>query len=52
MDVGLRHADAAERALAALFALGGPADIAAVWVDGEPVGGEHVGGEHVGSSLS
>lgn len=52
LDVGLRHADAAERALAALFALGGPADIAAVWVDGEPVGGEHVGGEHVGSSLS
>lgn len=35
MDVGLRHAQDASDALATVFALGTPADIAGVWVDGE-----------------
>lgn len=34
LDVGLRHADSADHALARVFALAGPADVAAVWVDG------------------
>lgn len=34
-EVGLRHAESAEDALAKLFALGTPADIAAVWVAGD-----------------
>ncbi|WP_137121779.1 guanine deaminase [Segeticoccus rhizosphaerae] len=37
LDVGLRHARDAENALATVFALGGVADIAAVWIAGEPV---------------
>ena len=35
LDVGLRHAADADDALAKAFALGTPADVAAVWVDGE-----------------
>jgi guanine deaminase len=38
LDVVLRHAGSAEEALARAFALGTPADIAGVWVDGEPLG--------------
>jgi guanine deaminase len=33
----LRHADSAENALAKIFALAGPADIASVWVGGDPI---------------
>jgi guanine deaminase len=44
LDVGLGHATDAEEALARVFALGTPADVRAVWVDGElldlaPAGG-------------
>ncbi|MDV3222836.1 guanine deaminase [Intrasporangium sp.] len=35
LDVGLRHAASPEDALAKTIALGGPADIAAVWVGGD-----------------
>jgi guanine deaminase len=35
LDVGLRHAASAEAALAKVFALGTPADVAGVWVAGE-----------------
>lgn len=34
LDVGLRHADSAEHAIARVFALAGPADIDTVWVGG------------------
>jgi guanine deaminase len=34
LDIVLRHAPDASDALAKLFALGGPADVAGVWVDG------------------
>jgi guanine deaminase len=34
LDVGLRHSDDADAALAKLFALATPHDVAAVWVDG------------------
>ncbi len=37
--VGLRHADSAEGALAKVFSLGTPADVAGVWIDGEPIRG-------------
>lgn len=37
LSVGLSHAHDATEALAKAFALGTPADIAGVWVDGEPV---------------
>jgi guanine deaminase len=37
LDVALRHAAGAEDALAKTFALGSPADVAGVWVDGDPV---------------
>lgn len=37
LAVGLTHAHDATEALAKAFALGTPADIAGVWVDGEPV---------------
>lgn len=37
LAVGLSHANDATEALAKAFALGTPADIAGVWVDGEPV---------------
>lgn len=37
LDIGLRHADSPDGALAKLFALGTPADIAGVWVGGTPV---------------
>ena len=37
LAVGLSHADEATEALAKAFALGTPADIAGVWVDGERV---------------
>jgi guanine deaminase len=37
LDIGLRHADSPEGALAKLFSLGTPADIAGVWVAGTPV---------------
>jgi guanine deaminase len=34
LDVGLRHADGPEEALARAFALGVSSDVAGVWVDG------------------
>lgn len=37
LDIGLRHASSDEDALAKLFALGTPADVATVWVDGREV---------------
>ena len=37
LDVGLRHAASAEDALAKVFALGGDADLAGVWVGGDRV---------------
>lgn len=39
LDVGLRHASSAEDALAKAFALASPADVRAVYVDGELAGG-------------
>jgi len=39
LDVVLRSAADPEDALAKAFALGGPADVAAVWVDGDRVRG-------------
>jgi guanine deaminase len=38
LDVALRHAAGPEDALAKAFALGSPADVHTVWVDGEAVG--------------
>ena len=35
LDLGLRHAESAEGALARIFALGTSADVAGVWVAGE-----------------
>lgn len=35
LDIGLTHAACAEDALARVFALGSPADVRGVWVDGE-----------------
>lgn len=40
LDVGLAHAGSPEDALARLFALGTPADVRGVWIDGVLVGGE------------
>ncbi|MBL3686547.1 guanine deaminase [Leucobacter zeae] len=37
LDVGLRHAQSDDDAVAKLFALGTPADVARVWIDGELV---------------
>lgn len=37
LDVGLRHADGPEQALARAFALGVSSDVAGVWVDGERI---------------
>lgn len=37
LDIGLRHADSPEAALAKVFSLGTPSDVAAVWVAGTPV---------------
>jgi len=37
LDVGLRHADGPEEALARAFAMGVSSDVAGVWVDGAPV---------------
>lgn len=37
LDIGLRHADSPEGALAKVFSLGTPSDVAAVWVAGTPV---------------
>ncbi|MDF8262853.1 guanine deaminase [Luteipulveratus flavus] len=37
LDIGLRHAASAEDALAKVFALGTPADIAGVWVGGDRI---------------
>lgn len=37
LDIGLRHASSAEGALAKVFSLGTPADVAGVWIGGEPV---------------
>lgn len=37
LDVALRHAAGPEDALARAFALGSPADIDAVWIDGQPL---------------
>lgn len=39
LDIGLRHAPDAEAAIAKLFALGTPADVARVWIGGAPVRG-------------
>ena len=39
LDVGLRHAASPDDALAKVFALGTPADVASVWVAGERVDG-------------
>jgi guanine deaminase len=39
LDIGLRHAESAEGALAKVFSLGTPADVAGVWIDGEPIRG-------------
>jgi guanine deaminase len=36
-EVALRHADGPEEALARIFALGTPGDVAAVWVDGRMI---------------
>ncbi len=38
LDVGLRHASGPDDAVAKVFALGTPADLEQVWVDGERVG--------------
>jgi guanine deaminase len=37
LEVGLRHADGPDQALARAFAMGVSSDVAAVWVDGAPV---------------
>lgn len=37
LDIGLRRAESAEGALAKVFALGTPADVAGVWVAGEAI---------------
>jgi guanine deaminase len=37
LDVGLRHAADADNALAKIFALGTPADVAGVWIAGDRV---------------
>ena len=37
LDVGLRHSDSPEDALAKIFALGGDSDIAGVWVAGDRI---------------
>ncbi|HKC27471.1 MAG TPA: guanine deaminase [Jatrophihabitans sp.] len=37
LDVGLRHADSSESAVAKLFALATSADVAGVWVDGQRI---------------
>ncbi len=39
LAIALRHADSASEALARVFALAGPADVAGVWVAGQPVKG-------------
>jgi guanine deaminase len=41
LSLGLRHADNAEAAVARLFALATPHDVAAVWVDGTAVKNAH-----------
>lgn len=40
LDVGLAHASSPDDALARVFALGTPADVRGVWIDGALVGGE------------
>ena len=37
LHLGLRHADGPEDALGRAFALAGPADLAQVWIDGQPL---------------
>ena len=37
LDVGLRHAESAENALAKIFSLATPADVARVWIGGDEV---------------
>lgn len=39
LEIALRHAGSAERALAVTFALATPADVAAVWVGGDRIAG-------------
>ena len=39
LEVGLRHAASADDALAEIFALAVPADVAAVWIGGDQVKG-------------
>jgi guanine deaminase len=41
LDVGLRHSDDAEAAVAKVFALATPHDVARVWVNGDTIKGEH-----------
>lgn len=47
LDVGLRHADGPDQALARAFAMGVSSDVAAVWVDGAPVKSGAAGSEPV-----
>lgn len=39
LDIGMRHAESAEGVLAKVFSLGTPADVAGVWIGGEPIRG-------------
>lgn len=41
LDVGIRHAQGPEDALAKIFAMGTPADIERVWIDGAPLTESH-----------
>jgi guanine deaminase len=52
LDVALRHATGPEDALAKAFALGSPADVDTVWIDGRPLGSrDRSDGAPVGSLL-
>src|SRR5699024_3286550 len=44
LDVGITNAADDEDALAKLFAMGTPSDIAGVWIDGQPVKSAHIHG--------
>ncbi|RZU53899.1 guanine deaminase [Krasilnikovia cinnamomea] len=51
LDIGLRHADGAEDALAKVFTLATPHDVARVWIDGVPVAGGAAAGDLSGDRL-
>ena len=51
LDVALRHATGPEDALARAFALGSPADVAGVWVDGQPLQPLRPGDGHDGAPV-